>query len=201
MTDSRPVEQNDDAHTGRAADPRRLLDARDLALGGLFGALGIVVPITFHALGPGMGPIFLPMYLPILALGLLASISVSAPVGFITPLLSAALTGMPPLAPPVALLMAFELAALAGVAGAARAARLPLLVACIAAIVGSRIAGTLALMTIGRALGYDKPLLSYAILSLAIAWPGIVLQLTVVPGAVALIERTSILGPRWGKVS
>lgn len=198
MTDNRPAEQSEDARAGQAADHRRLLDARDMALGGLFGALGIVVPIAFHALGPGVGPVFLPMYLPILALGLVASVSVSAPVGFITPLLSAALTGMPPLAPPIALLMAFELAALAGVAGAARAARLPLVVACIAGIVGSRIAGTLALMTIGRALGYDKPLLSYALLNLAAAWPGILLQLTVVPGAVALIERTSILGPRWG---
>lgn len=198
MTDSRLTEQREDACAGGSADHQRLLDARDLALGGLFGALGIAVPVVFHALGPGMGPVFLPMYLPILALGLLASVQVSAVVGFLTPLVSAVVTGVPPLAPPVALLMAFELAALAGAAGAARSARLPLLVACAVGIIGSRIAGTLALMTIGRALGYDKPLLSYALLSLAVAWPGIVLQLTVVPAAVALIERTSVLGSRWG---
>jgi len=178
-------------------DERRLLEARDLALGGLFGAAGIAVPMLFHALGPGLGPIFLPMYLPILALGLLAGPAVSVPVAFVTPLLSGILTGMPPLAPPVALLMAFELAALAGVAGAARAARLPLLVACIAGIAGSRVAGTLALATAGHALGLHRPLADYALLSLAMAWPGLLLQLTLVPGAVALIERTSVLGPRW----
>ncbi|MCX7597338.1 MAG: ECF transporter S component [Armatimonadetes bacterium] len=199
MTDSAVHEESRATQAEASTERRLVLDARDLALAGLFGALGIVVPIAFHALGPGMGPIFLPMYLPILALGLLASPSVSAQVGFITPLLSSVLTGMPPLAPPVAILMAFELAALAGIAGAARAARLPLLVACVAGIVASRIAGALALMTIGRALGYDKSVVSYALLSFAMAWPGILLQLTVVPGAVALIERTSILGPRWGK--
>jgi hypothetical protein len=39
--------------------------ARELSLGGLFIALGIVIPIAFHALGGGkLGAGLLPMYLP-----------------------------------------------------------------------------------------------------------------------------------------
>ncbi len=194
-----PVSAWAEDSSAEKAERRRVLDARDLASGGLFGALAIALPVVFHALGPGVGPVFLPMYLPILALGLLASPWVSVPVGLVTPLLSAVLTGMPPLAPPVALLMAFELTALAGMAGVARACGVPLLGACALAILASRLAGAFALLTVGRALGYNRAVLDYALLSLAIAWPGMLLQLTVVPGAVRAIERTSVLGPRWRK--
>ena len=185
-----------EAAEGRA-DRERLFGARDLALGGLLGALAIALPVLFHALGPGVGPILLPMYLPILALGLLASWRTTVLVGLIAPLLSAVLTGMPPLAPPVALLMAAELAALAGVAGAARRAGLGVWPACVLALVGSRLVGTLALLTVGHTLGYNRSVWEYAVLSLGVAWPGMLLQLTVVPAAVALVERTSLLGSRF----
>jgi len=191
------LRQAGDDEAAEAKDRRRLFEARDLALGGLFGALGIVVPVLFHVLGPGVGPIFLPMYIPILALGALASWEVALVVGAATPLISSVLTGMPPLAPPVALLMAFELAALATATSLARSARLGLWPALVVGIISARVAGALALLTVGRALGYDKGVVEYAVLSLLIAWPGILLQLTVVPGAVYAIERTSILGSRW----
>ncbi|NPV47682.1 MAG: hypothetical protein HPY69_12040 [Armatimonadetes bacterium] len=183
------------------ADRRQLFEARDLALGGLLGALAITLPLAFHAMGPGAGPIFLPMYLPILALGLLASWEVALAVGLAAPLLSAVLTGMPPLAPPIALLMAFELAVLATAASLARSRGLPLMAAVVFGLLASRLAGMLALLTVGRALGYDRGLLEYGLLSLAVAWPGMLLQLTVVPGAVAAIERVSLIGSRWKKAT
>lgn len=182
-----------------AEDRRHLFEARDLALGGLFGALGILIPIVFHAAGPGLGSIFLPMYLPILALGLLVSWEVALIVGCATPLLSAALTGMPPLSPPIAIIMLFELVALGTVASLARSRGAGIWLALVLAIIASRIVGVLAVATIGHALGYEKTLYAAAILSLGVAWPGILLQLTVVPGAVYAIEKTSIIGPRWKK--
>lgn len=183
------------------ADRCRLFEARDLALGGLLGALAITLPIAFHAIGPGAGPIFLPMYLPVLALGLLASWEVALLVGLLAPLLSAVLTGMPPLAPPVALLMAFELAALGTAASLVRSRGLPLMAGVVAGLVASRLAGMIALLTVGRALGYDRGLLEYGLLSLAAAWPGMLLQVTVVPGVVAAIERVSLIGSRWRKAT
>lgn len=180
-------------------DRHRLFEARDLTLGGLLGALAITLPLAFHALGPGAGPVFLPMYLPILALGCLVSWEVALAVGLAAPLLSGVLTGMPPLAPPIALLMACELAALGTVASLVRSRGLPLMAGVAAGMIASRLAGMLALLTIGRALGYDRGLLEYGLLSLAVAWPGMLLQLTVVPGAVAAIERVSLIGSRWKK--
>ena len=46
------------------SEARLLRKARDLALGGMMGALGVLIPIAFHAVG-GAGPVFLPMFLPV----------------------------------------------------------------------------------------------------------------------------------------
>jgi len=189
----RSTEADAQPATRAGAERDRLFQARDLVLGGLFGALGIVVPILFHAVG--LGKVFLPMYLPILALGLLASWEVALIVGVATPLLSGALTGMPP--PPIAALMACELACLAAVGSLARRLGLAVWPAAILAILASRIVGTAALLTLGRLIGLEQTVFQYAVISLLASWPGIVLQLTVVPAAVYTIERTSLVGPRW----
>ncbi|MDI6828708.1 MAG: hypothetical protein QME62_09515, partial [Armatimonadota bacterium] len=90
-----------------------LVTARELAIAGLLGALGLLLPIAFHALGWG-GRVFLPMHLPIMAAAFLISPGTAVSVAVVVPFLSAVLTGMPPLAPPVAVLMAIELAVKAG---------------------------------------------------------------------------------------
>jgi hypothetical protein len=151
--------------------------------------------MLFHAVG--LGKVFMPMYLPILALGLLVSWQVALVVGCATPLLSAILTGMPPLAPPIAGLMACELGALAMVASLVRAHGLGVWPATVAAVIASRVVGVVGLITLGRLLGLSQGVWEYAIISVLLSWPGIALQFTVVPGAVYAIERASILGPRW----
>lgn len=171
-----------------------VFDARDLALGGLLGALAITLPMLFHAVG--LGKVFLPMFLPILALGLLGSWSVALLVGLLAPLISALLTGMPPLAPPIAFIMMGELAALGAVASLARGLGAGIWPAAVVGIIAARAVGLIALVTIGRALGFEQGVYEFAILGFIASWPGIVLQLTVVPGAVYAIEQTSIIGPR-----
>ena len=172
---------------------RRLFEARDLALGGLFGALGIVVPAVFHTVGSaGLGKTLLPMHLPILALGMLAGWEVALIVGAATPLLSAALTGMPP--PPMALVMAAELAVLAGSASLLRSRGLPIWLIAPLAIIAARGIDAVAILTIGPLLGFDQGVYAFVIGGLALGVPGIVLQLTVVPGAVYAIEATTLLG-------
>lgn len=79
---------------------------REIALSALFIALGLAVPVLFHAVG--LGSTFLPMFLPILAAGLMQRAAVAGLIGLVTPMLSALLTGMPPLAPPIAFIMATE---------------------------------------------------------------------------------------------
>ena len=84
-------------------------NTRRICWGALFIALGILLPITFHMVG--MGKVFLPMHIPILLAGFFCGPAIGAMVGFITPLLSAVMTGMPPFMPPMAQIMVFELAA------------------------------------------------------------------------------------------
>jgi len=183
----------EEAHLAeRESSRRRLFEARDLAMGGLFGALAIVVPIAFHVVG--MGKVFLPMYLPVLALGLLASWEVSLIVGCTVPLISFALTGMPPLAPPVAILMVFELGAMATVASLVRSAGWGLWPATILGITASRAVGLVAVLTVLRLMGFERGVSEYVVAGFVASLPGVVLLLTVVPGAVFAIERTSILG-------
>lgn len=86
---------------------------KDVVLGGLFLALALVIPILFHVVG--LGSAFLPMFFPIIAAGFLIAPAVALVVGFISPLLSALLTGMPPFFPPIAFIMMAEGLVLAGV--------------------------------------------------------------------------------------
>lgn len=183
-----------------AEEPRRqLLAARDLTYGALFGALALALPIAFHLLGAGLGPVLLPMYLPLLALGLLAPWRVALPVACLTPFVSALLTGMPPLAPPIAVLMAVELAALVLAAGLCRGAGLGVWPAALAGVLASRLCGALLLLAAGSALHLPTPPLTYLLLTVAVAWPGVALQLTVVPGAVIKLEQGSIIGSRFAR--
>jgi LytS/YehU family sensor histidine kinase len=78
----------------------------DWLLGGLLLALAIALPLAFHLVG--LGSAFLPMFYPVMLAGLLLRPQVSLLVGLLAPLLSAALTGMPPFYPPVAFIMLLE---------------------------------------------------------------------------------------------
>lgn len=178
-------------------ESRLLRKAKDLALGGMMGALGVLLPIAFHVV-PGAGPVFLPMYLPILACGLLVSSwEVALLVGVVTPFVSSALTGMPPMMPH-APVMALELGALA-------------LTACVARRLGANVWAASAAALVVRAglrpviyalgagwLGIEAPLAIWAFAAILEGWPGMALQLSVVPGAVLLIERQSAIA-RAGK--
>ncbi len=177
-----------------AESRRRLFEARDLALGGLLGALSFVLPIVFHAAGPGAGPMFLPMYYPILALGLLASWEVTLLVGIIVPVVSSLLTGMPP--PPTAVLMVCELAALGVIASLARSLRLGVWPAAISAIAFSRLVGALLLLTVLPLFGITRGVSEYVIATVTVSLPGNIIMLTIVPAAVYAIERTSVIGLR-----
>ena len=172
----------------------RLFEARDLALGGLFGALAIVIPVAFHALGGGLGSAFLPMYYPILALGLLSSWQVAFLVGMMAPVLSMAFTGMPP--PPVAVIMICELAALGAIASLMRSCRLSIWPSALIAMIISRVVGIGAIVTVLPLIGIHRGIYEYVVIGSVASLPGIIILLTVIPAAVYAIERTSMIGRR-----
>lgn len=165
-----------------------LRTAREVVLGGLMIALGIVVPLLFHALGTG--PVWLPMHFPVLVLGMLMSPGMAALAAAITPLASAALTGMPPIAPPTAFMMTAELAAIAAAASIAhRHLGLGPWLATAAGIACGRAVYALELFVLAPVLGIHLPAAAAGGAALLRGLPGLVLQMIVVPPIVAAVER------------
>lgn len=160
---------------------------RDLAYAGIFGAAALLLPALFHLLH--LGHIFMPMYLPLLALGFLIRPLPAAVTAAITPLLSAAVTGMPPFYPPVALFMAIELAAMAGLI-ALVLSRWPRantwLLLALALAVGR-------VLYVGLTYGFSRvvhlPARFLAGVSFFGAWPGLILILLTVPPVVRVVRR------------
>ena len=161
---------------------------RDLAYAGLFGASALLLPVLFHLIH--LGHLFMPMYLPLLALAFLVRPVPAAVTAAITPLLSAAVTGMPPFYPPVAPLMAVELAAMAGLIA-------PLCVRWPRVNEWLLLAGALTLgrgifvgLTYGFSLAVGLPAGFLAGVSFFAAWPGMILILITVPPIVRIARRS-----------
>jgi len=176
---------------------RQIKLMREILIGTLFAALGVIVPILFHLVG--LGRVFLPMHLPILAAGFFVSPIVAAATGFVTPWVSSFLTGMPPL--PTAVLMSLELPVLAGIASLCyRALRgrvhesrwtgkiIAVWSSTVIAVV-ARVAVDLLLLAKVVAPLLQLPVGSFGLAAVLAGAPGIVLQLTVVPAIVLAIER------------
>ena len=152
---------------------------RDLAFCGVFGASALVLPLFFHLLR--LGSLFMPMYLPLVTLSFFVPPRAAAATALLVPPLSGAVTGMPPFYPPVAPVMALELALMAALIGwlRGRSPRLPTLVTLAAALAAGRLAS--AALFYGAAAAMRLPAGFVAGISLLSGWPGIALMLAVVP--------------------
>ena len=168
------------------------LDLRAISRAALVTAAALALPFAFHALG--LGRVFLPMFLPILVGAFFLPPGWAAAAGAAAPLLSAALTGMPPLFPPVALWMAGELGLIGALVSAlGRGGRRPALA--LAAVVGLALVAGRALYLgliylTGRWLELPAGLLTLA--SLVTTWPGVLLALVAVPLAVGSLARAGV---------
>jgi len=184
--------------------------ARDLSLGGLFIALGIVVPIAFHAAGGGhMGRTFLPMYLPVLAGAMLVSPLTAFWVGLITPALSSLFTGMPPVLPTMPMMM-IELS-LMGLIGSLLHRRLGMHVMlttlvtllCGRVVTGLSVLAALSLLPqeiLDSAPAFLKGPIPYVAAATLTAIPGLIMLVVLVPAVVMAVEKMSLtrtagLGP------
>lgn len=164
------------------------LDLRSISRAALVTAAGLALPIVFHALR--LGPVFLPMYLPILAGAFFLRPRWAAASGAATPLVSAAATGMPPLFPPVALWMAVELGVMAWLLSAMSRRRVPPVMAVVAALLVGRGLYAGLIFATGRWLALPAGLLT--VVSLAAGWPGMVLATVAVPLAVGSLRRAGV---------
>ena len=160
---------------------------RRLCTAALLVAVGLILPQIFHMVGgKAVGSVFSPMHLPVLVSGLLLGPALGAAVGFLTPLLSALATGMPPMA--ILPFMLCELTAYGAVSGVL-ARRFPLYPSLIGAQVAGRVVYAAALFVGGTVFGMQCAAPASVLTSIVTGLPGIVLQLALAPAVVLLLRK------------
>lgn len=165
--------------------PRADSTLRPMVISAAMAAMGLVLPIAFHAVG--LGNKFLPMLLPLLLNGFLVPLPWAVTTGVLVPLISSVATGMPPLYPPVAFAMALEGAVMSGSAAAVYRGRQPRLwYALVIAVILGRTTSLVSTWTIATFLHLPRQLTTAAVLLQGL--PGVLLQLAVVP---LVVRRTS----------
>ena len=167
-----------------------------LVLSALLLAVGLVLPMLTGNI-PQVGSMLLPMHLPVLLCGFVCGWKWGLAVGFILPLLRSLLFSMPPMVP-TALAMAFELAAYGAVSGlcyhllAGKKWRvIPSLV--IAMVAGRLVWG---LVSIPIYLMFTEKTFTLAAFwagGFVNAWPGILLQIVLIPAIVLALEKAGLL--------
>ena len=157
---------------------------RELAYCGIFGASALLLPVLFHLIH--LGHIFMPMYLPLVTLAFFVRPGPSSLTALVVPLLSGAATGMPPFYPPVAPVMALELALMTGLIGTVRLLfpRVKTLMLLIPVLAIGRVAGAALYFLLAGAMGL--PAKFVAGISLLSGWPGLVIMIIAIPTIVKL---------------
>jgi thiamine transporter ThiT len=153
----------------------------------LFIALGILLPMVFHAFGGGNA--LLPMHIPVLLCGFIFGWQYGAICGFIVPLLSALLTGMPPVFP-VATAMMFELCAYGLLAGLFyKKFKWNVILALVAALLGGRVVSGLANALFMGIAGKTYGFSAFITGAFVTALPGIIIQIIAIPLIIVAIEK------------
>ncbi|MDD3290433.1 MAG: ECF transporter S component [Eubacteriales bacterium] len=166
----------------------------NMILSGLFLALGLILPFLTGQIQQ-FGNMMLPMHIPVLLCGFVCGPLWGLAVGLTTPLLRSILFTMPPLFP-MAAAMAFELAAyglLTGVLGRMFSKdKKGIYAALMISMLGGRVVwGMAARIFFGIAgMPFDwKIFLAGGLLN---AWPGILVQLILIPPLVQTIRRITV---------
>ncbi len=164
---------------------------RELAFCGLFGAAALLLPVLFHL--THLGRIFMPMYLPLVALAFYVRPAPAACTALLIPLLSGIVTGMPPFYPPVAVIMSLELAFMAGLIGVLRKLlpRVKPFLILLPVLILGRIIGVGLIYLIAQFMKLPAPYVAGA--SFISGWPGIILMLVTIPLIVRLSAPKMIL--------
>ena len=165
---------------------------KNLVLAAMFLALGILLPF-FTGQIKEIGDTLLPMHIPTMLCGLLCGPVYGLTVGLLMPVLRGVMFSMPPLYPN-AVWMALELATYGFVIGLLyrrkRKPNIGYLYACLgsAMIAGRLVWGAAKAVLLGVA-GKTFTIEAFVAGGLLDAWPGIVLQLVLIPAIMALVEH------------
>ena len=158
----------------------------------------MVLPIAFHSIPDG-GSIFLPMHIPVLICGMLCGWPYGLVCGLMGPLLSSAITSMPPAAMLPAMMV--ECGTYGMVSG------LMLKVVRTGKTYGDLYIALVTAMVAGRVLsGIAKALIfmpgismtAWVTASFVTALPGIAIQLVFLPGVVCTLMKARVIPARYG---
>ncbi len=161
-------------------------------------ALCVVLPQAFHAI-PDAGSVYCPMHIPVLLCGLICGWQYGLLCGLLGPVLSTLFTGMPPIAYlPVMLVECAVYGAAAG--GMMRLARTKkpyadLYISLMTAMLAGRVAAGLA-----NALIFSRgemTFASWAVSYFATGFPGIIIQLALLPGIVFALMKARLIPERY----
>jgi len=166
-----------------------------MVLSAFFLALGLVLPFLTGQIQQ-VGSMLLPMHIPVLLCGFLCGPWWGMAVGVVTPLLRSLLLGMPPLFP-IATAMAFELMAYGALAGILysifKKGNSGTFYALIGAMLGGRIVWGLAASVFYGMAGMPFSLPIFISGGFVAAWPGILLQLVVIPPIVKAVAKRNYI--------
>ncbi|MDR0272894.1 MAG: ECF transporter S component [Clostridiales bacterium] len=169
---------------------------KNLTLSAMFIAIGIVLPFLTMQI-PEIGNMLLPMHIPVLLCGLICGWKYGLTVGIILPLMRSFIFTMPPMYP-VAIAMAFELAAYGLIIGLVyNRSRWQCIVALyrsmlIAMLSGRVVWGAAMIILLGVRGGSFtwETFMSGAFIT---AFPGIIAQLIIIPAVMVALNRTGLV--------
>lgn len=178
-------------------NPNKAVPLSYLALAGILLALGILLPIAFHALNIG-GTVFLPMHFPVLLGGFFLPWGISGLVGLLCPLLSFLFTSMPPV--PVLFTMMGELFVYGVFSSIAfRSWKWGILPSLVFSMVLGRLASIFLnwlLLSVISGKNFDFFSIAWALF--VIGLPGILIQLFLIPLIVKAVQKKSNFFRSWG---
>ena len=164
-------------------------------------ALCVVLPIAFHSI-PDAGSVFLPMHIPVLICGMICGWPYGFICGLMGPLVSSALTGMPPIA--ILPAMMVECGTYGMVAGIVlklvhtKNTYGDLYIALVTAMLAGRV-----LSGIAKALIFMPgiSMTAWITASFVTALPGILIQLVFLPSVVLTLMKAKVIPTRYAKAS
>lgn len=168
------------------------INIKKLVLSAVFLALCMLLPFLTGQI-QAFGSMLTPMHIPVLLCGFVCGPVYGAAVGTIAPLMRSLIFGMPP-PYPTAIAMAFELCAYGFFAG--------LLYNALPKKAGFVYASLIASMLIGRGvwgiamlllLTGDFAFSAFLNVAFLTAWPGIILQILIIPPIVLLLKRAKVM--------
>ena len=166
-----------------------------LVLSALFLALCLVLPMITGGI-PTIGNMLLPMHISVLLCGLLCGWQYGLVIGFVAPLLRSVLFGMPPMYP-VAIAMAFELAAYGAFSGLLYRL-LPkrpayIYVSLIGAMVLGRVVWGCVQFVLAGLQSTTFPLSAFWAGAVTSAVPGIICHIVLIPILVMALQRGGVV--------